>query len=96
MADGLLLSRRERIRLFWQRLGAAVGPTAALAIGSLALGARVTAIVFAVLGGLVALCVATSARTVRGAAIAGVVTLAVIVLFAGAVNWLAGHPILKD
>ena len=39
MADGLLLTRRERVRLYWQKFGLGYAPSALLGIVALAAAA---------------------------------------------------------
>jgi multisubunit Na+/H+ antiporter MnhB subunit len=82
MADGLLLTRRERLRLYWLKFGCAAAPQLALAIAALA-----------VMGVLLALFVASSARKPRGALIGGIVCAVVLFLFQLVVAWFATHPI---
>jgi hypothetical protein len=93
MADGLLLTRRERLRLFWSKLGCAYGPPFLLGVASLALGAGAVAWMILIVGALLAFFVATSAKTVRGALVAGFVCAALLFLFQVVVAWFASHPI---
>ena len=93
MADGLLLTRRERLRLFWTKLGCAYAPPLLLGLISLALGAGAVAWMILIVGALLAFFVATSAKTVRGALIAGLVCAALLFLFQAVVAWFASHPI---
>jgi hypothetical protein len=43
VADGLLLTRKERVRLFWLKFAVGVGPALAVAVVALALGGVVVA-----------------------------------------------------
>jgi len=93
MADGLLLTRRERVRLFWSKLGCAYGPPLLLGLISLALGAGAVGWMILVVGALLAFFVATSAKTVRGALTGGLVCAALLFVFQLVVAWFASHPI---
>jgi hypothetical protein len=93
MADGLLLTRRERLRLYWLKFGCAAAPQLALAIAALALGGGAVGWMIAVMGVLLALFVASSARKPRGALIGGIVCAVVLFLFQLVVAWFATHPI---
>ena len=90
------MTRRERCVDFFEKLGLAVGPTAAIALLALATGLPVTAIVYGFLGGLIGLCGATSVETRRGALVAGIATLVFLLAVGIAVNWLGDHPILPE
>jgi hypothetical protein len=93
MADGLLLSRRERVRLFWSKLGCAYGPSLLLGVIALALGAGAVGWMILIVGALLAFFVATSAKKVRGALIGGLVCAALLFVFQLVVAWFASHPI---
>ena len=93
MADGLLLTRRQRARVFWSKLGCAYGPPFLLGIVSLALGAGAVGWMILIVGALLALFVATSAKKVRGALIGGFVCAVLLFLFQLVVAWFASHPI---
>jgi hypothetical protein len=93
VADGLLLGRRERLRVFWSKLGCAYGPSALLGLGSLALGGGAVGWMILIVGALLAFFVATSAKTVRGALIGGLVCAALVFVFQLVVAWFASHPI---
>ena len=93
MADGLLLTRRERLRLFWSKLGLAYGPSLLLGIVSVAVGGGAVGWMILIVGALLALFVATSAKTVRGALIGGLVCAALLFVFQLVVAWFATHPI---
>jgi hypothetical protein len=94
MADGLLLTRRERIRFFWLRLGGGVGPALVVAIVALALGGGTAAWAVAIFGALIGFVVASSARTTRGAFIGGLVLAGLLIAFQIVVAWFFTHPIL--
>jgi hypothetical protein len=93
VADGLLLTGKERLRLFWLKVGAGVGPALAVAVVALALGGGSVAGTIAIFGVLIGLLVATNARTVRGAVIGGIVVAALLVVFQVIVAWFVAHPI---
>jgi len=93
VADGLLLTGKERLRLFWLKFGAGVGPALAVAVVALALGGGSVAWTIAIFGVLIGLLVATNARTLRGALIGGVVVALVLVVFQAIVAWFISHPI---
>jgi hypothetical protein len=93
MADGLLLTRRDRLRRFWSKLGCAYGPPLLVGLGALALGGGAVGWMILIVGALIALVVATSAKTVRGALIGGLVCAAVLFVFQLVVAWFASHPI---
>jgi hypothetical protein len=93
MADGLLLTRRERLRLFWSKLAAAFATPLLLGVVTLALGGGAVGWMILVAGALLALFIATSVRKVRGAAIGGVVIAIVLFLFQLVVAWFGSHPI---
>ena len=93
MADGLLLTRGDRVRLFWSKLGCAYGPSFLLGVIALALGAGAVGWMILVVGALLALFVATSAKKVRGALIGGLVCAVLLFVFQLVVAWFASHPI---
>jgi hypothetical protein len=93
MADGLLLTRRERLRLFWTKLGLAYAPSFLLAVASLLLGGGAVGWMIGIVGLLLALFLATSAKRVRGAVIGGLVCAALLFVFQLVVAWFATHPI---
>lgn len=93
MADGLLLTRKERLRFFTTRLGAGLGPTLVLVAVAAALGGGAVAFSIAVVGVLCGLLVATSAKTIRGALVAGVAIAAVLFVLQIVFAWFVTHPI---
>lgn len=93
MADGLLLTRKERLRVFWLKLAGAVGPSLVLVVLAVSVGAGAVGWSIAVFGLLLGFLVATTARTVRGALLAGIVVAAVLLAFQVVVAWLITHPI---
>jgi hypothetical protein len=93
MADGLLLTRCERMRLFWEKLGCGYGPSFLLGVVALALGAGAVGWMILIVGALLAFFVATSAKRVRGALVGGLVCAALLFLFQLVVAWFASHPI---
>jgi hypothetical protein len=93
MADGLLLTRRERFRLFWSKLGAGYAPSAVLGLAALALGGGAVGWMILIVGAVLALFVANSSRKVRRAAVGGVLVAIVLFVFQLVVAWFASHPI---
>ena len=96
MTDQLLLTRGDRFRIFAVRFGGGVGPSLVLALGVAALGGGAVAIAIAVLGLLLGIVVATSARTDRGAVVGGIVTAVVLLLLQVVIAWFVTHPIEKS
>jgi hypothetical protein len=96
MADGLLLTRTERLRLFWAKLAAGVGPTAVLVIVAAATGAGATAWAIAILGVLSGVVIATSARRTRGALVGGVAVAVALLVLQIVLAWFISHPIEKS
>ncbi len=94
MADGLLLTRKERISFFWLRFAAGVGPALVVAAIALALGGGAAAWAIAIFGVLIGLLVATSSRTLRGALVGGLVIAALLIAFQVVVAWFFTHPVL--
>jgi uncharacterized membrane protein YecN with MAPEG domain len=93
MADGLLLTRRERLRLFRLKLACGYAPSFLLGIAALALGGGSVGWMILIIGAVLGVFVATSARKVRGAAIGGVVCAVILFLFQLVVAWFGSHPI---
>jgi hypothetical protein len=95
MADGLLLSRRERARAYWTKAALALAPTGVLAVVAVALGAPAVAVAMLVVAVLAALVAGQSARTWRGAAVTGVVVAAALFLLQIVLAWLITHPVIQ-
>ena len=93
MADGLLLTRPERLRLFGLKLALSFAPSFLLGVAALALGGGSVGWMILIVGAVLALFVANSARTPRGAATGGVVCAAALFVFQLVVAWFASHPI---
>ncbi|HEX5175136.1 MAG TPA: hypothetical protein VFV91_13440 [Gaiellaceae bacterium] len=93
--DGLLLTRRERLRGYTEKTGLVVGPSVVLALVELALGLWVVAVFVAAVAGMVALAAGSSLRTRKGSAVFGVCLLAAILLFLLVASWFISHPIQK-
>jgi uncharacterized membrane protein YecN with MAPEG domain len=93
MADGMLLTRQERRRLFFAKLGAAYAPPALVGVIALALGGGSVGWMILIVGALLAVFVATSARRVRGALIGGIVGAVALFLFQLLVALVVSHPI---
>jgi hypothetical protein len=95
VADGLLLTRRERLRNYTERTGLVVGPSLVLALVALALGLWVDAVVVVAIAGITALALGSAVRSRAGAAVLGVFLLAGIFLLLLAISWVASHPIQR-
>lgn len=96
MADGLLLTGRERARVFWLKLAAGAGPSLALAAIAAALGSGAVAYSMAVFAILIGFVIATSAKKPRGALKGGIALLVLLVAFQIVVAWFVTHPIQKS
>jgi hypothetical protein len=94
MADGLLLTQKERIRSFWLKFAGGVGPALAVAVVALAIGGGSGAWAIAIFGILIGIVVATSTRTVRGALIGGLVVAGLLIAFQIVVAWFFAHPVI--
>jgi hypothetical protein len=94
MSDGLLDTRSQRARRLAVRTGLGTAPSLLLALAFLALGGGVVGVAVAIVGALLGLSIGTSARTDRGAAVAGVVVAAALFLLQIVLAWIASHPIL--
>src|SRR5947208_14946208 len=81
LGDGVLDTRGYKLRCFAENLVCAAAAPAALASATLFLGGGAGTVVVASLATALALVVATSVRTARGAAMGGVAVAAVILLF---------------
>jgi hypothetical protein len=96
MADGLLLTGRERRRLFWLKLAAGAGPSLVLAAIAVALGAGAVGYSIAVFAVLIGFVIATTANKPRGALKGGIALLVVLLAFQIVVAWFITHPIQKS
>ncbi len=95
MADGLLLTRKERVRDFWIKLAYGLVPSLVLVIAAFVLGGGAVGWTIAFFGILFGLMVATTARKPRGALIGGVAVALFLLLFQIVVAWFITHPIEK-
>jgi hypothetical protein len=93
--DGLLLTRRQRLRGFGERTGLIVGPSAILALVALGLGLWVDAILVAAIAGLTGLAAGSTVRSRVGAAVFGLLLACGIFVFLLAAAWLISHPIQR-
>jgi O-antigen ligase len=93
LADGLLLTRRERTRLYWQKLACGYAPSLLLGVVALALGGGAVGWMILIMGALLGFFVASAAKKVRGALIGGVVCAVVLFLFQLVVAHIVTHPI---
>jgi hypothetical protein len=96
MADGLLLTRKEKLRVFWLKFACGLGPSLVLVAMAFAFGLGAVGWTIAVFGLLFGFLVATTARTYRSALVGGIAIAAVLFLFQIVVAWFVTHPILKD
>jgi hypothetical protein len=94
--DGVLDTRGYKLRCFVENLICAAVAPALLALGTLLVGGGVGSALVAAVGLALALVVATSVRTTRGAALGGLAVALAIFLFLLATDWLFSHPILRD
>jgi small neutral amino acid transporter SnatA (MarC family) len=94
--DGLLLTRRERLRSYGEKTALVAGPSLVVALVVLALGQWVVALVVVAIAGITALGLGSAVRTRLGAAILGLLLAGGIVLFLLAVSWLGSHPIQRE
>jgi hypothetical protein len=93
--DGLLLTRRERIRGYSERTGLIVGPSVLFALVALALGLWVVAIFVTAVAGMVAIAAGSSLRTRKGAAVFGICLAVATFVFMFLVAVFMSHPILR-
>jgi hypothetical protein len=93
--DGLLLTRRERLRRFGVKSGFVIGPSLVVALVELAQGLWAVAIFVVAIAGLTALAVGSMLRSRVGAALFGLLLAGGIVLFLLAAGWLIAHPIQR-
>jgi hypothetical protein len=91
VADGLLLTRRERVRLYWQKFAVGYGPSLLLGVIALALGAGSVAYVILIFGLLLGFFVASSARKVRGAVIGGIASGIILFALQLLIAWFVTH-----
>jgi hypothetical protein len=95
VGDGLLLTRRERLRSYSEKTALVAGPALVLALVVLALGDWVIAVVVAAIAGMTALALGSALRTRVGALVMGLLLVGGIVAFLLAVDWLGTHPIQR-
>lgn len=93
--DGLLLTRRQRLRGFGEKTGLIAGPSVVLAIVVLALGLWAVALVVLAIAGLTALAAGSMVRTRLGAGVFGLLLAGGILVFLLATGWLISHPIQR-
>lgn len=93
--DGLLLTRRQRLRGFGEKSALVLGPSLVLALVELASGLWVVAVFVLAIAGLTALAVGSTIRSRLGAAIFGLVLAGGILVFLLASGWFISHPIQK-
>jgi hypothetical protein len=94
--DGVLDTRGYKLRCFAENLACAVVGPAVLTVLTLFAGGGVGSAVVAGIGLALALVVATSVRTTRGAVVGGFAIALAIFLFLFTTDWLFAHPILSD
>ena len=93
--DGLLLTRRQRLRGFGERMGLIVGPSLVLALVELAMGLWAVALFVVAIAGLTALALGSALRSRVGAAVFGLLLAGGILVFLLASGWLIEHPIQR-
>ena len=96
MADGLLLTGKERLRIFWLKFAFGVGPSLVLVAVAAVLGGGAAAYTIAFFGVLIGFLVATTAKKPRGALMGGVALAVLLLLFQIVVAWFITHPIEKS
>ena len=96
MADGLLLTGKERLRVFWLKFAGGVGPSLVVVVVAAALGGGSVAYTIAFFGVLVGFVIATTARKPRGALLGGVALAVLLLVFQIVVAWFITHPIEKS
>jgi hypothetical protein len=96
MADGLLLTRNERRRLFWLKFAGGAGPSLVLVAIAAALGSGAVAYSMAVFAVLIGFVIATTASKPRGALKGGFGLLVALLVFQVVVAWFITHPIQKS
>jgi ABC-type multidrug transport system fused ATPase/permease subunit len=95
VADGVLLTGKERARLFWLKLAGGAGPSLVLAAVAAALGTGSVAYTMALFALLIGFVIATTAKKVRGAVIGGIALVILLLVFQIVVAWFVTHPIQK-
>jgi hypothetical protein len=93
--DGLLPTRRERLRSYGQKTGLLLGPSLILALVVLALGQWADAIFVVAVAGMTALALGSTLRTRLGAAIFGLVLVGGLVGLLFVISWFISHPIQR-
>ncbi len=93
--DGLLLTRRQRLRGFGEKSALVVGPSVVLALVELAYGFWAVSLLVLAVAGLTGLAVGSTVRTRLGAAVFGLVLVGGIFVFLLASGWLISHPIQR-
>lgn len=93
--DGLLLTRRQRLRSLGEKTGLVMGPSLALALVVLGMGLWVNAVFVTAVAGVTALAAGSALRSRVGAAVFGILLAGAIVAFLLAAGWLISHPIQK-
>ena len=96
MTDDLLLTTSERFGRFGRYLGLASSPSLVVALFILGTGGGLVAGVVAGAGIFMALSIATTVRTTRGALWAGVVVAVALLVIQIMLAWFVSHPILPD
>jgi hypothetical protein len=96
VADGLLLTGRERARIFWLKLAGGMGPSLVVVAIAAALDAVAVAATMAVFAVLIGFVIATTARRPRGAIKGGLALVVVLIVFQIVVAWFVTHPIEKS
>ena len=96
MADGLLLTRSERRRLFWLKFAGGAGPSLVLVGIAAAFGSPAVAYSMAVFAVLIGFVIATTAGKPRGALKGGIGLLVALLVFQIVVAWFITHPIQKS
>ena len=94
--DGVLDTRRYRLRCFVENFVCAAAAPMLLAVATLLVGGGAGSAIVAACGLGLAFVVATSVRTTRGAALGGVLAALAIFLFLLATDWLFRNPIQRE
>ena len=93
LTDGLLETRRHRVRCLAENLLCAGLPPALVVAVTVLMGGGAGSVFFAIVAALPVLVVTGSARSARSAAIWGVVLAGALVLLILFAHWLFTHPI---